>query len=167
MPVIMTPCAGAVQVARTCGGGGEFLTITVSAAGGDGAQAFDGIVTGMSLNLAGNYQFMHTLKDLIYVYAFGDRIGDLTISGLGFLNPCAAPGADVPARMRLFNQYNYFDRLNKKEGVAAPLDITITASGQQNQSINLSGVLIAARIDVVEENGIMGYWSLNFKVVRK
>lgn len=152
MAVVMSPCSGAVQIARTCDlVRTEFLIISV---GND----FDAIVTGMSLNLAANYQFMHSLDEFIYVYAFGERIGDLALNGIGFVNAC---GSGDTARMGILRLYDYYKK-NVSTGNIQPIDITLTSG---STSINLRGVLTAARIDVVEENGIMGYWSLNFKVI--
>lgn len=152
MPVVMSPCSGAIQIARTCDVvRPEFLIMSV----GDN---FDAIVTGMSLNLAANYQFMHSLDDFIYVYAFGERIGDLSLNGIGFVNACG-DGADRMNIMRLYEYYNE----NVSTGIVRPVDITLTSGAK---SANLRGVLTAVRIDVVEENGIMGHWSLNFKVIR-
>lgn len=152
MPVVMSPCAGAIQIARTCDiVRPEFLIMSI----GDN---FDAIVTGMSLNLAANYQFMHSLDDFIYVYAFGERIGDLSLNGIGFVNACGQ-GSDRMNIMRLYEYYN----TNVSTGIVRPVDITLTSGAK---SANLRGVLTAVRIDVVEENGIMGHWSLNFKVIR-
>jgi hypothetical protein len=152
----MTPCSGAVQIARTCDLiRTEFLIISVDG----GGIAFDGIVTGMSLSLAANYQFMHSLDDFIYVYAFGDRIGDLSFNGVGFVNAC---GGDT-VRMGILRLYEFYKTNSASEGGVKILNITLTSG---STSISLRGVLTAVRIDVVEENGIMGYWSANFKVIR-
>jgi hypothetical protein len=35
------------------------------------------IITELAVQRHGNFQFMHTLKDLIYVYSFGERIGQM------------------------------------------------------------------------------------------
>lgn len=42
-------------------------------------------VTGFALELGGNYQFLHTVSDFIYFYAFGDRIGELNVTGMAFI----------------------------------------------------------------------------------
>jgi hypothetical protein len=39
-------------------------------------------VTGFRLELSSNHQFLHTLNNFIYVFSFGDRVGELTISGV-------------------------------------------------------------------------------------
>lgn len=157
MAILMSPCSGAVQIARECGVvRTEFLIISVDG----GGMAFDAIVTGMNMSLAANYQFMHSLDDFIYVYAFGDKIGDLVFRGIGFVNAC---GSGDTARMGILRMYEYY-----KSNIGSGADIkilTITLTSGSTQ-VSLRGVITAATIDVIEENGIMGHWSLNFKVIR-
>jgi hypothetical protein len=43
------------------------------------------IVTRMTLSQQVNVQFLHTLGKQIYIYVFGDRMGQITLSGLSFL----------------------------------------------------------------------------------
>lgn len=50
------------------------------------------IVTHFALRQQGNYQFVHTLADRVFVYVFGDRISELLISGIAFGNPCDGDG---------------------------------------------------------------------------
>jgi hypothetical protein len=53
--------------------------------------AFNSIITGVSLQHQGNVQFMHTMQEFVYLYVFGDRVGDMTVSGVSFSRTCA-PG---------------------------------------------------------------------------
>lgn len=46
------------------------------------------IVTQAAVSQQGNYQFLHTLQDMIYVYVFGDRISELQVSGIAFAATC-------------------------------------------------------------------------------
>lgn len=50
------------------------------------------IVTQVGLSQQGNFQFVHTVNDRIFVYVFGDRISELRVSGVAFAAPCATPG---------------------------------------------------------------------------
>lgn len=55
------------------------------------------IIQGISVARNSNYQFLHTLRHFIYIYVFGERIGDLVISGLTLTGRCpntAQPGFD-------------------------------------------------------------------------
>jgi len=55
-------------------------------------QFFKSIITGFQVESQGGVQFMHTLRDFIYIYVFGERIGTVIISGLSFQQLC--PGGD-------------------------------------------------------------------------
>jgi len=49
-------------------------------------------VTGIGYSQNVNIQFMPTLKKLVYVYAFGDNMGNLRITGLAFDHNCYNKG---------------------------------------------------------------------------
>lgn len=46
--------------------------------------AVSSIVTRVGINSAGNFQFLHTIGNDVYLYVFGDRMGDITLHGLSF-----------------------------------------------------------------------------------
>jgi hypothetical protein len=60
--------------------------------GWGGFPGFRSIVTGFQATMQGGVQFMHTLRDFIYIYVFGERIATVVISGLSFHQQC--PGGD-------------------------------------------------------------------------
>lgn len=57
-----------------------------------GYAGFKAIITEVAVGLDGNYQFLHTLKDKIYIYVFGDRISQIRIAGLAFADTCPGGG---------------------------------------------------------------------------
>jgi len=60
-----------------------------------GAQVFQSsrvIITGAQYAQAGNIQFQQSLRDTIYMYTFGERMGQLELSGLAFSSSCADSG---------------------------------------------------------------------------
>lgn len=52
------------------------------------------IITRVTLSAQVNAQFLHTLGGEVYIYVFGNRIGQISLSGLAFGCPCD-PGALV------------------------------------------------------------------------
>lgn len=54
-------------------------------------EGLSAIITRVTPTEHGNYQFLHCLGDHIYLYVFGDRIGQLGISGLCFNDNCQDP----------------------------------------------------------------------------
>jgi hypothetical protein len=77
------------------------------------------IVTRLTVAQQVNVQFLHTIGSMIYVYAFGDRMGQVSLSGLSFA--CACPGgADLGAEKMLLWYKKY--RASKR---SAPVRLTI------------------------------------------
>lgn len=46
------------------------------------------IITRLTISQQANVQFLHTLGQAIYIYVFGDRIGQVGLSGLAFNQSC-------------------------------------------------------------------------------
>jgi len=46
------------------------------------------IITRIGLSAAGNFQFLHTVGNDVYVYVFGDRMGQIVLHGLSFAQAC-------------------------------------------------------------------------------
>jgi hypothetical protein len=148
---VFKPCNGAAEIKRNCEDGG-ILEIDA-----DGLSS-EVLVTGLTLELSGNYQFLHTLNELIYFYAFGDRVGTLNITGIGFVVPCANA-----TKGSIFNVYDYYKRNRAAKSGGEAMKIVLSAKGQQ---IALWGFLTGMRIDVSDSQmGTVGYWTLRFEVI--
>ena len=52
----------------------------------------------------GNYQFLHTINDAVYVYVFGDRVGSLVVGGIAFGVPCGGGNGITEVILR-YNQH--------------------------------------------------------------
>ena len=48
------------------------------------------VITKLGVSAAGNFQFLHTIGNDIYVYTFGDRMGQVVIHGISFADLCPA-----------------------------------------------------------------------------
>jgi hypothetical protein len=79
------------------------------------------IVTELAIQRHGNFQFMHTLKDLVYVYSFGERIGQIRASGLAFARLCNGTEG-------LSAVLEYYEK-NRLENRSDPISIVIGTSG--------------------------------------
>jgi len=75
--------AGALQLGNVIGAGGRITY-----------QAHNTIITRLGLSAAGNYQFLHTIGNDVYVYVFGDRMGQVRLHGLSFADKCPASVED-------------------------------------------------------------------------
>lgn len=153
---VFTPCAGVVAYKRKdCDGSPQFLDISVG-----GTKLYEkGLITGVSAALTGNYQFLHTVNNFIYLYAFGDRISTINISGLGFIKTC--PGSDNAQIQKIYDFY----KTNRVARRMSPLNIVI--SGDGGSSFKFIGYLTGMNIDAknAEALGTVGYWTMRFEAV--
>jgi len=150
---VFTPCSGAVEIQRDCPAN-QVLKILVN------DDILAGIITGMTLEMSGNYQFLHTVNDFVYFYAFGDRVGTLTLTGLGFMTACAGS-----AKGGILQLYDYYmsNRSIKRGGKAMPI---VIEGGEPSASVALWGFLTGMRMDVADSQmGTVGYWTLRFEVL--
>ena len=153
MTLAFTPCTGAVTVSRTGCTSADVFAIKV-----DNVE-LNAIITGMSLELSGNYQFLHTVNDFIYFYSFGDRVGQLSVSGIGFVRPCDG-GSTKGEIMQLYDYYTT-KRASKRGGKA--LKVTLGTVGSIK---TFHGFLTGMRLDVTDGTlGTIGYWTLRFNVI--
>jgi len=100
---------------------------------GLGARPLNSIITRIGVSAAGNYQFLHTIGNDVYVYVFGDRMGDITLHGLSFAQPCLTSssvaqvaGAGVAGHgfEELFNWYS----ANRIAATPLPAQVRIGAN---------------------------------------
>lgn len=82
------------------------------------------IITKMGVSAAGNFQFLHTLGNDIYVYTFGDRMGQIVLHGISFTDVC-------PANNMGFHGIEYLLRWYAQNRIAArkfPVQVAIGAN---------------------------------------
>jgi hypothetical protein len=111
-------------------------------------EAERSIVTRLTVNQQVNVQFLHTLGSLIYVYVFGDRMGQVSLSGLSFACDCP-DGTELGAeKMLLWYKRN---RASKK---ADPVRVTI------GQTV-IEGFVTSFTEDVVDPAIKLVQWGVN------
>lgn len=114
------------------------------------------IITRLTVAHQCNFQFLHTIGNEIYVYVFGDRIGQLTLSGLSFAAGCA----------NLEEQDHGFEKVIRwyeETRVAARRDPVTVLVGRTGMSCFLTGLTG----DVVDPNSRIMQWTANFTVLPK
>jgi hypothetical protein len=94
MPVIFAGNTGRVFAADDKVAQGSISLGNVTGVGGDlagfGIGPLNTIITRIGVSSSGNYQFLHTIGNDVYVYVFGDRMGEITLHGLSFAQDCNA-----------------------------------------------------------------------------
>lgn len=118
---------------------GALFTWQGSAPGGAGGVAnrpMPIVVTSVGYNQSINIQLMSTLKKTVYIYSFGDKVGDLAVSGLAFDRNCDnnTTGWGVDAMFKY-----YLENRAIKENQT----ITVTLG-----SNNITGLLVGMQLDL-------------------
>lgn len=149
MASVFSPCLGGVtRVDLNCSQGGTLFKIQLS-------PNLTLPVTGFALELQGNYQFLHTVNDFIFLYTFGDRIGELVLTGMGFFdNGCGNSVEDTGICAAL--RYYAANRVAKRDG---PIDIVLGQCGA------FKGFLTGMRLEIVRPESLVAQWVLRFNVL--
>ena len=147
MPIIFTGNTGRVTALVDNVASGSFSLATVkgtaNAAGQQPAnltyQTHRSIITKVGMSSRGNYQFFHTIGDDVYVYVFGDRMGEIAIHGISFQsNTCLTegttgstskinPGNNNQSKHGFELLYNWYLK-NRISANAEPILITLGAT---------------------------------------
>lgn len=155
---LFSPCYGAIVRVDPCANSGETgTTFNVTLDGNP--IAFP--VTGFILEMQGNYQFLHALDKFIYFYSFGDRVSELTVSGLAFAGRVCGLDEDDPAAADICSLYNLYK--TKRQAISSKA-INI---GAGNCEPAFKGFLTGMRLEVSANAGgvPVGQWSLRFHVI--
>lgn len=118
--------------------------------GGVANQETKAIITQAALVEEGNFQFLHTLAETIYVYVFGDRIGELRVSGIAFSKLCGAD--DETGIEQVIRNY----RQNKLSTRGGPV---IVAYGT---STPFRAFLTGMTTDISDPEQMLTQWSFRF-----
>ena len=84
----------------------------------EGYDKFHAIINGVTIATQGNFQFLHTLGGKIFVYVFGDRMGQINIEGMAFDIACDADGLGIEQVMLYYSE-------NRLANRPEPIKITI------------------------------------------
>jgi hypothetical protein len=122
-------------------------------------ETIKGIVTGVTFGQETNVQFMHTLRDTIYINVFGNRIGQMTLSGIIFLGDvCIAGGGKQDGGLDKF--YNYF---TQKNAVGNPNPVVV----QIGKSITLKTFILGFNFGIADAQTSLGQFTMTLAVVPK
>jgi hypothetical protein len=118
-----------------------------------GFYGFKSIITEFRVQAQGGVQFLHTLRDFIYIYVFGERIGQASVSGLSFWDTCDGGGVHG------LEWVNYYYLQNRVSQRATPVTI-ILGSGTP-----FYGFLTGLTLDLNNPENLIGQYALNFNVI--
>lgn len=106
------------------------------------------IITQAAIVERGNFQFLHTLNDTIYAYVFGDRIGELRVSGICFAHPC---DAEQSGMQQIIENY----RTHRIAAKGGPVQVGFGESSYH-------GFLVGMNLDVTDAERNLGQWTFSF-----
>jgi hypothetical protein len=162
MPALFSPCVGAVTKVAACDTSQKLFAISfdyVTKSPGwfwSTPATLTAPITGFALEQNGNYQFLHTVNDFIYVYSFGDRVGELVVSGIGFAATCANA-----SNAKLCNVYDFY----RKNKLSTNGRLSVTIGDCPNSTFY--AFLTGCRLEMQDPATLIGQWSLRFSVIPK
>lgn len=106
------------------------------------------IITQAAITQAGNFQFLHTVGETIYAYIFGDRMGELRVSGMAFSHLCDG-GTD--GLRQVLDEYEKF----KISTLGHPVLVNFG-------DVPFKGFLIGMSAEISDAEQHIGQWSFQF-----
>lgn len=125
--------------------------LAVALADWPGAAAMKAVVTSFGMSAAGNFQLMHTLRNFVYVYVFGERVSELTVGGLALAADCDRQEAGSGVE-RLWEYYQ------KKKVSAAGLPVSVAVGSR----MAFQGFLTGFQFQAADPAYGLAQWGLKF-----
>ncbi len=108
------------------------------------------IITRVMLSQQTSFQFLHTFGGDVFIYVFGDRIGQMALSGLSFAASCDDTGKTHGVELML--DYYKANRLSTRR---APVTMLI------GQRTTFRAVIADFSADVFDPKTRMFQWNMN------
>ena len=121
---------------------------------GAGSGALKCILTDLAVRRGANYQIIHSMSDLIYAYAFGDRVGPVRASGITFPRFCDESFADPSGTENLLAYY----AANNISVTGTPVPIVVGTSGLGV----MRGFLVGLDAGIARPQDRIGTFALEF-----
>jgi hypothetical protein len=126
--------------------------LTVGLEAWPGGVPMKSVITSASISSQGNYQFMHTLRNLIYVYVFGEKIGEINIGGISFPGICGDPPGAKTGLEWVYKYYTKF-RISQR---GAPVALAIGVS------LNFQAWLTGFRVETTDPQTGLAQFAMRF-----
>lgn len=119
------------------------------------------VITEFALDLHTNHQFLHALDEQIYLFPFGDRIGELVVTGISFSSGyCIENGNTIDGKTAIGSPLNWYlkERVSGENGLK-PKKISI---GGQDPML---GFVTGFRMGQQRADLPIVQWVMRFSVV--
>lgn len=154
MPTLWSSNFGKVTVMED---GGPAAIIGVSSSPDITFESHKSIITSVGISEQCNAQFLHTIGDSVYVYTFGDRMGEVRLGGISFAANCDDSGAEVEHGLVSIRKFFHANKVSK---IRNPMHVLLSASGEEIQAY-----LVAWTGQVVQSEHRVFEWSLQMAAV--
>lgn len=154
MATVISTRRGQVVIATDPGVPAQLQAVNV--AGWGGGNSMNAIITRCTVSQQGNFQFLHTLGNYIYVYVFGDRMGQMSLSGLAFQGACG-PNAKNSAGITNVLQFYNANRIAGASG--KPVQVTLATNP------TLQGFLTGGSCDLSEPYDLIWQFDFQFSLI--
>jgi hypothetical protein len=113
------------------------------------------IITRLTISQQTNVQFLHTLGSHIYIYVFGDRIGQMSLSGISFNAPCELMNPDGTVDLSEIGIAKMLDwyKQNRVSETGQPIRVAIG-----NRVIE--GFVLGSTYDTIEPEAGLIQWGI-------
>jgi hypothetical protein len=92
MPLIFSQNTGRVVAINDQVAAGSLSLVSLVGNTRVNYRVHNSIFTRMGISESGNFQFLHTIANDVYMYVFGDRMGQVVLDGISFAGKCAVNG---------------------------------------------------------------------------
>jgi len=87
------------------------------------------IITRIGYSAAGNYQFLHTIGNDVYLYVFGDRMGTVELHGMSFADQCPSSFGEAHGFEKMIVWYQLSRIASYREPVTVSIGRNTTFKG--------------------------------------
>ena len=117
------------------------------------------IVTSVSINESSNFQFMQTLKNVAYLYTFGDKISEIDINGIAFINSHCDGNSGFTNISAFFNKY-------KLSNNGTPIDVSLVSfsKGPKDSSSTKSFKAFLGSFNIAITDASVSYAQFSLKL---
>jgi hypothetical protein len=117
------------------------------------------IITRLMIAQSSSYQFLHTLGGDLYIYVFGERVGNLTLSGMSFAVDCTSGDASGDDGVHGIEKMITWYKTNRLSTRSDPVTILV---GKQT---TLTAFVADFNADVVDQKSFLVAWTLDLMLV--
>lgn len=129
---------------------GAGIPVTLQVGGWNEGRRFKAALSGYAMGGQTGFQALHTLRDVIYIYVFGERMGALQLSGFAFVGLCDAD-EDTTGVDDVYDYYNN----NRLSNTGMPVQITI------GFTTSIQAFLVGFNLQIVDPSMSLAQFTLS------